>query len=199
MKKKNHFTKHMHKRLDVMTYFMTHTKAETAKRFELTAGELNSLLCVAYTKPEFKHLRKDKRTHAEWGAKDYRTMLTHAGLVRMETVSKLLKRGKSGVDRRFVKLKVHSRVINGMTLTQFRKIFACEPKFSLKTKSGANPQVAPRFVPWVYLANEIDCKRLRAYGPIEKYVDAMAMFQEWVYQGDALNKMTRILDDASQS
>lgn len=193
-------TKHVHLREPVMRYFLTHSADETAKKFKLTGSEFKSLMTSAYRDPTFSHLRKETRNHAKWATKDFKFLFTHSGLMPRSWIAKKLKRGgELGIKDRLDKLGISSKSLNGLTLSQYRDAFACEPGFYLRTKAGPGQGKHARtyfkIIPWVWIDAEIKDKRLRAPKLMRKLVQSMALFQEWVYEGDALEKMKKICQD----
>lgn len=188
-------TKHKHLRGPVMKYFVTHSAEETMKHFKLTRSEFKSILTIGYRLPEFAHLRKDTRIKREWKSKDYKFLLRHAGLMPRDWIaSKLGRGGIMGIKDRLEKLGVSSRTLNGITLSQFREAFGKEPSFYLKTKAGPGRNETPTYfkiIPWVYLNKELREKRLMAPKVFCQLAATMALFQEWIFEGDALNKLIK--------
>lgn len=187
-------TKHKHIRKDVMTYFLNHTAEQTKDKFKLTQSEFKSVCTISYKIPELKHLRKDKRRHDAWSAKEFKFMLQHSGLMPRDWIAKKLKRGgHEAVRGKLELLNISSRTINGITISQFRVAFQKEPGFYLSTKAGPNGGITKsshfKIIPWVYLNQEIKIGNLQAPRIFIQLVESMALFQEWIFEGNALNKM----------
>ncbi len=187
------------KRGAVMKYFVTHTWDETRERFGLTQSQLRNLMTAGYRMPEFKHLRKDTRDHSPWSAKQLQFLLTHAGLRPRKWIMAKLKRGTNvcHIKERLQALGLSSRTLQGLTITQFREAFGSEPGFFLQTDAG--PTGLPtrwRIIPWVWLDQELKAKRLKTAKEFRQLVTARAMFQEWIFEGNALKKMKRICKEA---
>ncbi|MGZ3742727.1 MAG: hypothetical protein ACXVB1_00200 [Pseudobdellovibrionaceae bacterium] len=190
-------TKHAHIREDAMRYFLTHTAEETECKFKLTKSQFRSLMTVGYRIPEFKHLRKETRRHDAWNAYEIKFLLQHSGLRSREWIAKKLKRGGHlGIKDRLEMLGIASKSVNGLTLSQYREAFNKEPEFYLQTKAGPGrgkySSTFYKIIPWVWLDQELKAKRLKTHKIFRKLIASMALFQEWVFDGDALNKMQRI-------
>lgn len=190
-------SKHSHLREPVMRYFMSHTAEETQKKFKLTQSEFKSITTVSYRDPKLKHLRKDKRNHNPWSAREFKFMLQHAGLKPRAWIAKRLKRGGPlGIKDRLETLGIASKSVNGITLSQFREAFGKEPGFYLETEAGPGrgkySATYYKIIPWVWLDQEIKARRLKTAPVFRQLVCSMAMFQEWIFDGDALDKLQRI-------
>jgi hypothetical protein len=191
-------SKYAHIREPAMRYFLTHTFEETRERFKLTRQELENLLCGGYRDPKLKHLRKDTRRNDPWTAGELRFLLQHARLMPQDWISAQLKRGHSrSVRGRLKVLALPSRTINGISVAQFRDAFGSDPSFYLQTtagpgRKGSQPHV--KIVPWVWLDQELSAGRLRTAPVFRELVRAMALFQDWIFEGDALEKMVRICE-----
>lgn len=190
-------SKHAHLREDLLRYYLTHSAEECQKRFKLTPSEFKSCLIYAYRIPEFKHLRKETRRHDAWTAYEFKFLLQHSGFRSREWIAKKLKRGGHlGIKDRLEMLGVASKSVNGLTLSKFREAFNKEPDFYLKTKAGPGrgkySATYYKIIPWVWLDQELKAKRLKTHKIFRKLIASMALFQEWVFEGDALIKMQRI-------
>lgn len=189
--------KHSHLRELVMTYFLDHTWEETRKKFKFTQSELKSLFTVAYRDPKFAHLRKDTRTKREWNTKDYKLLLQNSGIMPREWIGKKLRRGNahSCIKERLQKLGVSSKNLNGITITQFREAFGNEPEFYIQTKAGPGRNGTPTYykiIPWVWLDQEIKAKRLKTAKIFKDLIKSMALFQNWIFEGEALEKLGKV-------
>lgn len=189
-------SKHNHLREPVMRYFMTHTWDETLGKFKLTQSELKSLFTVGYRLPQLKHLRKETRRHDSWSTKELKFLITHAGIMPRDWIGKTLKRGTPVcVKERMQKLGISSRTINGITLSQFRSAFGKEPDFYIQTKAGPGRNGTPtcfKIIPWVYLDQEIRTKKLKAPKVFRQLASTMALFQDWIFEGNVVSKLQRI-------
>lgn len=189
--------KHHHLRLAVMTYFLTHTADQCQKKYKLTTSEFKSLMSAGYRDPKLRHLRKETRRHDTWSKRELQFLLTHAGLMPRDWIGEKLKRGSPiCIKERFEKLGLSSRTLNGITLTQFTYMFGHRPRFMLETKAGPGRSNTPTYfkiIPWVWLEREISERRLETTEPFRQVVSTMALFQEWIHEGNALAKMKRIV------
>lgn len=195
--------KHSHLREPVMRYFMTHNWEQTCKKFGLTHSELKSLFSTGYRMVEFKHLRKETRDHSAWSTKQLKFLLRHAGLRPRKWIAEKIGRGNAVcIKERMQTLGVSSRTLQGITLSQFRKAFGQEPRFYLKTDVGPDGGVKGtlptrwKIIPWIWLDQEIKTKRLKTSKEFKMIISARAQFQEWIFEGNALSKMKRIVRDA---
>lgn len=195
-------SKHSHLREKVMRYFLNHTKDETCKKFGLLDREIKSLFTIGYRLPEFKHLRKDKRNHKSWTVDEYKFLLQHCGLKSRDWIAKKLKRGgELGIKDRLDILNISSKSINGLTISQYRVLFGKNPEFYLQSSAGPHRKLKSRknsasyykIIPWVYLNEQIKLKRLKTVDPMIKLINSMALFQNWVFEGNALVKMKKIV------
>lgn len=186
-----------------MKYFVTHTWEETKEKFGLTQSELKSIFTVGYRLPEFKHLRKETRDHSPWSVKQLSFLLRHTGLRPRKWIAEQIGRGNEVcIKERMQTLGLASRNMQGLTLSQFREAFGCEPDFYLQTDAG--PDGGPKaslptrwkIVPWVWLDRELKEKRLKTVRELRMLISARAMFQDWVFGGNALAKMKRICREA---
>jgi hypothetical protein len=195
--------KHAELRGPAMKYFMTHSWEETRKKFGLTESELKSVFTVGYRMPEFKHLRKETRDHSAWTAKQLQFLLTHAGLRPRKWILSQLGRGKNvcTISERLQALGLSSRTLQGLTLSQFREAFGQEPAFFLQTDAGPDGGLKTslptrwKIIPWVWLDQELKAKRLKTAKELRMLIAARAQFQEWIFGGNALRKMKRIVRD----
>lgn len=196
--------KHAHLREAVLRFYQTHSFDGTAKKFGLTKSELKSLFTNSYKMAEFKHLRKDSRLKIGWSTEQLKFLLQHAGLRPRKWIMEQLGRGNNVcvIKERMQTLGVSSRTLQGITLSQFRKAFDQEPKFYLQTDAG--PDGGPKgtlptrwkIIPWVWLEQEIKAKRLKTSQEFRLLISARAEFQEWIFSGNALRKMKRIVKHA---
>ena len=181
-------SKHSHLREPVMRYFLKHSIEETRKKFGLTESEIKSLFTVGYRDPRFMHLRKDKRTKREWGSKDYLTLLRFAGLKPRAWISKKLKRGGvEAVRCRLKKLGISSKNLQGITISQFRQAFGCEPKRYVKTSAGPTRGIHGESHYKIILWSDLDqwLKKGIIHAPevFAIHCSAMARFQKWIWKG----------------
>lgn len=192
-------SKHAHLRPDVMRYYLNHSFKETSDHFSLTRSELKSLMTICYRLPEFSQFRKETRTHEPWSKRELVFLLRHAGLRNRTWIAKRIGRGnvQSCIKERLLKLGLGSRNLQGLTLSQFQEAFGIRPAFFLQTDAGpARESAAPtlwKIVPWVWLQAEISERRLLAPRLMRDFVDVHAVFQEWIFGGNALSKMKRIV------
>ncbi|MBL7544293.1 MAG: hypothetical protein JNL11_10770 [Bdellovibrionaceae bacterium] len=191
-------TKHAHLREPVMKYFLKHTASECQKKFKLTNSEFKSLMTVGYRDPKFKHLRKETRRHDAWSAKEYKFLLQHSGLRSRKWIAEKLNRGgELGIKDRLDLHGISSKNLNGLTLSQFRDAFGKDPEWFIQTSAGPGGNLHGgltgyfKIVPWVYLKREFELKRLSSHTIIVQLVEAMAMFQDWFYEGNALKKLKK--------
>lgn len=189
-------SKHAHLREPVMTYFLDHTWEETRKKFKLTQSELKSLFTVGYRIPELAHLRKDTREKSAWTTKQLQFLLTHSGLQPRDWIGKKLKRGNHiCMKEKLAQLGVSSKNLNGLTLSQFREAFGREPEFVLETKAGPGRGGTPTYykiIPWVVLDEWRRQRKIKCHPIMRKLIKSMALFQEWIHEGNALRKMKKI-------
>lgn len=191
--------KHAHLRPAVMKYFMTHTLEETRQQFGLTQSEVKSLFTAGYRLPQYKHLRKETRDHSRWTKEQLQFLLKHAGLRPRKWVAKRIGRGNEVcIKERLQALGLSSRTLQGITLSQFREAFGKDPDFFLQTTAGPDGGLKTslptrwKIIPWVWLDQELKARRLKAPKEFKLLVSARAQFQEWIFAGNALQKMKRI-------
>jgi len=199
-------SKHAHLREAVLIYFQTHSWEQTAKKFGLKPHELKSLFTVAYRMKDLAHIRKDKRNHSAWTTAQLKFLLQHAGLRPRKWIMEQLGRGKNvcHIKERMQTLGVSSRTLQGITLSQFRQAFNQEPGFYLQTDAG--PDGGPKgtlptrwkIIPWVWLDQELKAKRLKTSREFAILVSARATFQDWIFEGNALRKMEKIVAHAKE-
>jgi transposase len=183
-------------RKKVIAYFRNHNARETAEKFKISHGQTIGILETSRRSGLLPPKFKDQRNKKPWTASDYQFLLAHAGLMPRDWIAKKLNRGGLlGIKDRLELLGVSSKSLNGITLSQFREAFGTEPDFYLQTKAGPGRGGTPTYykiIPWVWLDGEIRARRLHAPEPMRKLVRSMALFQDWVHDGDALKKMKRI-------
>lgn len=188
--------KHAHLREKLLTYYLNHSAEQCQKKFKLTPSEFKSCLTYGYRDPTLKHLRKETRRHDSWSTRELKFLLQHCGIMPRDWIGKKLKRGTPVcVKERMEKLGISSRTLNGITLSQFILAFGERPSFTLKTKAGPGRGGTPTYfqiVPWVWLDQEIKMRKLKTTRPFRKVIATMALFQEWIFDGDALKKLKRI-------
>lgn len=199
---RNKITKHAHIREKVLEYYLTHTAIDTQKKFKLTASEFKSCLTMAYKIESLKHLRKETRRHDAWSSKEYKFLLQNAGLRSREWIAVKLKRGgELCIKDRLEMLGISSKNLNGITISQFREAFGCDPGFYIQSKAGPKRVLKSGFkntpsyykiIPWIYLEKEISEKRLKTHRIFEDLISAMALFQNWCFEGKAYEKLVEI-------
>jgi hypothetical protein len=188
-------SKHSQLREPVMKYFMTHTWIETLKKFKLTNSELKSLFSIGYKMPALKHLRKDTRRKDSWSAKEYKFLIRHSGLMPRIWIAEKLKRDKSEIviKEKLSQLGLASKSVNGITLSQFRSAFGKDPEMYLQTEAGpsrgVHGQTYFKIVPWCWLDKQLKNEKLSAPKVFCQLVESMALFQEWIFEGNALKKL----------
>jgi hypothetical protein len=199
--------KHAHLREDVLTYFLTHSFDETAKRFGLTRSEMKSCMSAGYLDPKLKHLRKEWRPHTPWSTKDWLFMVRHAGVRERVWIAKKLKRGHTynSVKDSLAKFRGSGKYMNGMPWQWASQVFGLDAHhIAIQTKAGPTGGrgiFRYRIIPWV------TCERLISEGRVRKVygkgkcrperklaspaitihpevvagVRAMARFQRWIH------------------
>jgi hypothetical protein len=188
--------KHQHLREDAMRFFMTHTMEETREQFGLTKSEIKSVFSIGYQDPSLKHLRKETRTHAPWSTKELKFLLRHAGLVQRTDILAWINKSRGNtnvctIKERMQALGIASRNIQGITANQFLIMFGRMPEMYLLTSAGP-PGFEWRIVPWVLMDEWVKAKKLKPTKEFKVVINTMAMFQEWIFEGNALHKMKRI-------
>jgi hypothetical protein len=118
-----------------------------------------------------------------------------------------LKRGKNvcHIKEKLQALGLSSRTLQGLTLSQFIEAFGKRPEFYLLTDAGPNATSGAhkrahthwRIVPWAWLDQELKAKRLKTMKELRLLIATRAQFQEWIFEGDALKKMKRIVRGAA--
>lgn len=191
--------KHKHLRKPVMLYFLNHTAKETCEFFNLKESEFKSLTTVCYKLDEFKKIRKDKkRVFRKWNASELKFMIQSIGLIPREEIGNKLGRGKWRVIKeKLQKLGISVKTIHGMTLSVYRKTFNQEPSLFIQTRTGPtseNNKSYYKIIPWFVLKEEIDTGFINCHDVMKTYIEAMYLFQEWIYEGNVLNKMTELLE-----
>lgn len=195
---------HAHLQEPVLRYYFSHSAEETAKKFGLTKSEFKSCLTYAYKNKDIRHIRKDKRTHAPLTAKELKFLLQHSGLRPRAWVMRQMGRGTNvcHIKERLQRLGVASRTLQGLTLSQYRQAFNGEPSFFLQTDAGPDGGLRSslptrwKIVPWVWLNQEIQARRLTTAPELRLLISAHAQFQEWIFEGNAMKKMKRIVGSA---
>lgn len=187
--------KHRHLREAVFEYFLTHTKEQTRKAFGLSDSEIKSLFTVGYRDPSLKHLRKETREHSPWSASQLTLLLRYSGFRPRKWIAEKIGRGneKSCIKERLNKLGIASRNLQGLTLSQFRQAFRKDPDFFIQTDAGPQGSFQRsthwKIIPWVYLHQEIQAKRLRTTKELSILIATHALFQNWIFEGNALSKI----------
>lgn len=192
-----HVIKHKHLREPVMRFFLNHTAEETMKKFKLTPSEFKSIFTVGYMDPKLKHLRKDRRNKDRWSEKHYKILLQSAGILPRREIARRIKKGNeiSCIKERLSKLRVASKTVNGITLTQYREAFGCDPDFYIQTKAGptrgrfGHGRTHFKIIPWVYMDEMIKKKKLKAPKLTKQLIESMALFQNWIHEGRALENL----------
>jgi len=199
-------SRHAHLREPAMRYFLRHSFEETRKKFGLTKREMKSLMSASYLDPRLKHLRKETRDHSPWSAAQLKFLLRHAGLRNRDWIAERIGRGnRTCIKERMQALGIASRTIQGITLSQFIQAFGRRPDFYLQTAAGPNGGAKGtlptrwKIIPWVWLDQELKAKRLKTAPEFRHLVAAMAMFQEWIFEGNAIAKMKRICAEGRRS
>lgn len=183
--------KHWHLREKVMRYFLNHSAEQCQKKFNLTQSEFKSLMTVSYRRPEFKHLRKETRTHAPFELKDWLFMLKRCGLHERGWIAKKMGRSKEG---RFHSVKERlrkvgggtSKFLNGMPLEWATRIWPDTnfKHFSMKTKAGPRGKGGNDFkfvlVPWVTC--EVYSNKYKTPKHIYRCIRAMSKFQQFIFR-----------------
>ena len=176
--------KHQHLHGDVLAFRLGHTDKETMEHFELTAGELKSCLSYAYRNPKFKNLRKDTRRHDAWTSEQLLKMLRYAGILRRSKIALIIKRdGERVVKEKMASLKIATRNVNGANISQFRRLFGCEPSYLIRGQAGPGSTKTNRFVivPWFHMVEMY--RKVPHCKSTLKAFECYAMFAEFVWQG----------------
>jgi hypothetical protein len=188
--------KHKHLRKDVMMYFMKFTENETKKKFGLTDSEFKSLMTAGYGMPELRNYRKDKRTKRKWTLGELINILKMSGIKSRDEIAKELNRGNQRVIKEFLMKKqiITPKYTNGLTVSVFVELFGEYPDFFIQTSAGpgsrnmkTNVQATSNFkiVPWVYIDDWIKNTSKNIPDFLKKTAEAMAVFQEWIHEGNA--------------
>lgn len=148
-------TKHKHLRKDALTFFLTHSFAETIAHFNLTASEMKSLFTTAYRDPKLAHLRKDHRVKTSWSFDETMFFLRHAGLQSRAWIAGKLGRGsKDSVKQLASRMSCNTKFMNGFSLRLARELLDDPYLEGIKTKTGPKSKSTDfRYitVPWVVL------------------------------------------------
>lgn len=192
-------TKHKHLREPAMKYFLNHSLEETQKKFNLTRSEIKSLFTVGYRDPELKHLRKDTRRHDHFTETELRTILKFSGILNRQQISEIIGRdGARVIKEKLSHLKISSRNVNGINITQFTIAFGKRPFRYVQGNAGPatggkNPNHFG-IVLWVDLLEMIESKDITASKVLVQVTKVMALFQEWVWgTKDVYRKMNQEL------
>lgn len=191
-------TKHKHLRKDVMTYFLDHSQDECIDKFGISKSEFKSIMTVGYRDQNLSHLRKDKRRRDAWSSEELRFLLKWSGVISRDEINSILKRGNSSIviKEKLQKLNLCSKNVNGLTFSQFKKLFKSEPIYYLKTCAG-NPGPSGCFsdsrwklVPWCHIEEMLVSGFVKHSESIVLYIMAMAKFQRWVHGKDYWKSLT---------
>lgn len=180
-------TKHKHLHEAVLIYFKNHTFEETAEEFELTSSELKSCMTYAYKDPQLFNLRKDTRQNHRnlWTAEQLTTMLRMCGIFSRDSIAKKINRGNARVVKeKLIDLKVSSRNINGINLSQFEKGFGFKTDKVVSKNAGSpskNGTSYFKIVLWDDLEKMIATKEIETFPVYEKLIYTMANFQRWLW------------------
>lgn len=191
-------TKHKHLHEVALKTFLTHSFEETAKILKLTESELKSCLTYAYQNEKLSHIRKDKRRHDDWSSKDLLFLLKYSGILSRDEINKKINRGSSGrvIKEKLMQLKVAGKNVNGLTLSQFQKLFNHKPEFYIQTSAGSSG--APKgintcfkIVPWAHIDELLTKGIIEHEETVKKYISTMAMFQTWIHGKDYWKSLTK--------
>lgn len=182
-------TKHKHLRKKVLELNLKMSNQEIAKKLNLTKSELKSCFTIAYMDQDLKHLRKDSRRRDPWSTRELRFLLRWSGVISQSDINEYLKRGKGRIviKEKLQELGLCSKNVNGMTLSQFRALFKKEPVYILETWAGSpsskflNSPTHFKIIPWIHIDEMIKDGHIDTVKSIAIYVEAMAMFQEWIH------------------
>jgi len=186
---RHHSSKHSHLRKAAMTYYLTHSFEETAKRFELSHSEFKSLLTGSYRDPALRHLRKDGRRRDAWSVDEILFLLRASGIQPRAWIAKKLGRGTlQSVKEQTERQRLPTRYVNGIPLRWTRELLGIEDlEVGFKVKAGPTGRhhlidCRPILVPWIVLDWLI--KRLPFLDVpdhIVAIVDAMKRFQLFIH------------------
>lgn len=183
--------KHAHLRGPVMTYFLTHSMAETAKKFNLTASEVKSIFTIGYREEKFSHLRKDKRTHEPWSLSEWLFVLRRCGLIERGLISKQMGRSENGLHHA-VKERIAAvgggttKFLNGMPIGWAEALWPVEMvrPYAIKTASGPTGGKRGNFrfllLPWIEA--ERMAKVFVTPPEVIGCIRAMAKFQRFIHR-----------------
>lgn len=185
-------TKHAHLRAALLLFRLNHTDKETMEHFGLSAREMKSCLTYAYRLKEYSHLRKDTRNKNKWTTDEIITMLKYSGILQRGKIGKIINRGSERVIKeKLSHLGVSSRNINGVNLTQFRKMFGFEPEYQIRGEAGPGSFGSRRnkfaIVPWKYVR---ECYEAYPHDKtMLKIFQSYELFQKYIWKGDPWRKM----------
>lgn len=189
--------KHAHLHEEILKAKINLGESELAEKFGLTMSELRSCLTCAYKRPEFAHIRKDKRRRDAWSAKELRFLLRWSGIIPRADIAKHLKRGRGSivVKEKLQQLGLCSKNVNGLTLSQFTSLFKAEPEYVLETIAGSPASKFTQYanwkiVPWCHIREMLQSKKIECVEAVKVYIDTMAIFQEWVHGRDYWRSLT---------
>lgn len=190
-------TKHTHLREVVLKDRLKFSDKEIMSKYGLTKSELKGCLTYAYKLKNLTHLRKDKRRRDSWSTEEYRFLFKWSGILSREEINSYIKRGKTDIviKDKLRLLGLSSKNINGLTHSQFQKLFKKEPIYYLKTSAGspASPFTESarwRIIPWCHIKEMLDSGHIAHSESINIYVSTMALFQKWVHGEDYWKSLT---------
>lgn len=182
--------KHSHLHETILKMRLSLSNEKIREKLNLTSTEMKSCLALAYRKNEFCHIRKDKRRRDSWSTKELKYLLKWSGIKSRKEINEHLKRGK---NERVVKEKLQllglcSKNVNGLTLSQFVALFGKKPKTFIQTSAGSPASKFAlyanwKIVTWIEIQKMLKTKYVDHSEAIKIYIDAMAMFQGWVWNG----------------
>ncbi len=192
--------KHKHLREPIFRYFLKHNWEETREKFKLTDSELKSVFTVGYRDPKLAHLRKDKRVKSPWTTNQLKILLQSAGLKPRSWVAKKLKRGNvhSCIKERLERLGVSTRTLNGVTMTSYIAMFGKRPRVFLKTNAGPTRgkyagSTYFRIIPWYQIEKDFKEGHIKTTNdPFKKAAKTMLLFQNWIFDGDAMKHLKKL-------
>lgn len=191
--------KHSHLKEKVMTYFLNHSNEETMKKFNLTKSEIKSLFTCGYRDQKLKHLRKDKRIKTPWTTDQIKTLLQYSGLRPRKYVARIIGRGNQVcIKEKLQSFGLSTRTLQGINYSQYIRSFNKKPSIYFQTDCGPRAlkgETLWKIVPWVQLQKEVKLKKINPPEVLKQFISARAMFQEWIFEGNALNKMKKIIGE----
>lgn len=197
-------SKHAHIREDVFKYFLDHTFFETKQHFKLTDSELKSLMTVGYRLKELKQYRKDNRKRDLWTDKQIKASLQMAGLLpRNEIAQKIGRDNARVIKEKWMALRVSNpKTINGMTLTQFKKLFNCNPKVIIHTKAGPGRGACIgstffKIIPWVWIQDALAIGSIECDNLHRSMIQTKVAFQKWIHDNDVYKSIFKFLPEES--